>query len=264
MNKVPENQNPQLPANGQPAVPWGPNGDWQPATPPVPQGHYQPPAPPKQKIWFARHKALTGLMALVLVGGIASAAGSGGKGDTPASGSTSSAAASSDPSEGAGQAAAAAPAGASQSAAPKKEADKPKKEADKPKTTGLNTPVRDGKFEFTVTKVVTGKKTVGSQYLQEKAQGQFVLVTVKVANIGDETRALSDSDQKMFDDKRRSFEANSMAGMSLDNNQVFYENINPGNSVTGVLVYDMPVGAVPTKMELHDSMFSGGVTIGLK
>lgn len=39
--------------------------------------------------------------------------------------------------------------------------------------------------------------------------------------------------------------------------------INPANTIDVSLVYDMPAAAVPARIELHDSMFSGGVTVDL-
>jgi hypothetical protein len=42
------------------------------------------------------------------------------------------------------------------------------------------------------------------------------------------------------------------------------EPINPGNAVAGVILFDLPRGAKPTKIELHDSVFSGGVTVTLQ
>jgi hypothetical protein len=55
----------------QPQVPQGQQGYWQPPFPPQ--------QPPRHKSWPARHKVLTGFLAfgaIVLIGGIASAAGS--------------------------------------------------------------------------------------------------------------------------------------------------------------------------------------------
>lgn len=43
--------------------------------------------------------------------------------------------------------------------------------------------------------------------------------------------------------------------------QTFLETINPGNSVTGVLVFDIAKDGRITSVELHDSSFSGGVTV---
>ena len=39
--------------------------------------------------------------------------------------------------------------------------------------------------------------------------------------------------------------------------------INPGNSIDGTVVFDVPVGVTPTSVEDHDSAFSGGVTVAL-
>ena len=49
---------------------------------------------------------------------------------------------------------------------------------------GIGDAVRDGKFEFVVTKVDCSKSKVGSQYLNKKAQGKFCMISVNVKNIG--------------------------------------------------------------------------------
>lgn len=137
-------------------------------------------------------------------------------------------------------------------------------EADTP-TAGLNTPVRDGKFEFVVKTVQPGLTEVGDNpYLREKAQGQFVIVTLSVQNIGDRAQGFSPSNQKLIDAQGRSFESDSSAQIALGDSEIpVWDDINPGNAVDVSLVYDMPAGAVPARIELHDSMFSGGVTVAL-
>ena len=129
----------------------------------------------------------------------------------------------------------------------------------------LNTPVRDGKFEFVVESVQPGLDQVGDNpYLTEKAQGQFVIVTLSVKNIGDRAQGFSPSNQKVFDRQGRSFESDSSAQIALGDSDIpVWDDINPGNAVEVKLVYDMPRDAVPTRIELHDSMFSGGVTVAL-
>lgn len=132
-------------------------------------------------------------------------------------------------------------------------------------TATLNTPVRDGKFEFVVRSVQPGLSEVGDNpFLNQKAQGQFVIVTLTVQNIGDRPQGFSPSNQKLFDTEGRSFETDTSAQIALDNNDIaVWDNINPGNTVDVSLVYDMPAQAVPASIELHDSMFSGGVTVNL-
>lgn len=44
----------------------------------------------------------------------------------------------------------------------------------------------------------------------------------------------------------------------------FLEEINPGNTVKGTLVFDMPKGTEPASIELHDSPFSDGITVQLR
>jgi len=130
---------------------------------------------------------------------------------------------------------------------------------------GMNTPVRDGKFEFVVTKVEPGLTEIGDNpYLARKAQGQFVIVSMSVKNIGDKPQDFSPSAQKLFDGEGRSFQSDANAQIALGGSDIpLYGNINPGNSVEVKVVYDMPQGAVPTTIELHDSMFSGGVKVSL-
>lgn len=132
------------------------------------------------------------------------------------------------------------------------------------KKAGIGTPVRDGKFQFTVIKVKPGVTKVGDEYLNATAQGQFVLVTVKVENIGDEAQLFDGSSQKLFDSKGRKFDADSSAAIYLgDQSKSFLNDINPGNAVTGVVVFDVPKGVQLAKLELHDSPFSGGADVAL-
>lgn len=130
---------------------------------------------------------------------------------------------------------------------------------------GIGTPVRDGKFEFTVTDVVSGLTEVGDNpYLIEKAQGQFTVVTVSVLNTSDEPKGLSPDAQEMYDADGRKFSADTSAAIGLDTDVAIWDEINPGNSVSMKVVFDMPVGAVPAEIELHDSMFSGGTRVSLR
>lgn len=130
-----------------------------------------------------------------------------------------------------------------------------------PAPAGLNTPVRDGKFEFTVTNVDCGKAQIGGQYLNKKAQGQFCLATMNVTNIGTKSQMFSGSNQKAIDAQGRELEADGSAGMYLEDSRSFLEDINPGNTVKGTIVFDIPKTSTITQLQLHDSMFSGGAKV---
>lgn len=131
-------------------------------------------------------------------------------------------------------------------------------------TAKIGEAVRDGKFEFTAQNVKCGVAKVGGSFLEEKAQGQFCLVTVKVKNIGKEAQTFSDSNQKAYGADGAEFSADTGAGLSANEDaKAFLNEINPGNEVTGVVVFDIPKEAKLVKLELHDSPFSGGVEVSL-
>ncbi|MFC6013777.1 DUF4352 domain-containing protein [Nocardia lasii] len=125
------------------------------------------------------------------------------------------------------------------------------------------TEVRDGKFGFTVTKVDPPVQTVGdNEYLRKTAQGEFVLVYVDVANTSTVAQHYFGSNQKLIDDQGREFANDTSAEMNV-NDQLSAE-INPGNKISMVLVFDVPVGTVAAAVEFHDSAFSDGARVALK
>ncbi len=129
---------------------------------------------------------------------------------------------------------------------------------------GTNEAARDGKFEFTIEKVECGKDRVGDQYLNETAQGQFCFATIKVKNIAKEARTFDASNQRAFNAAGAEYQANGSASFyANENRETFLNDINPGNDVTGIVVFDIPSDQKLSKIELHDSAFSGGVTVRL-
>lgn len=44
---------------------------------------------------------------------------------------------------------------------------------------------------------------------------------------------------------------------------MFFNQINPGNTVHGKFAFDLPKGTKAVKAQLHDSAFSDGVTVTL-
>jgi hypothetical protein len=134
-----------------------------------------------------------------------------------------------------------------------------------PKQAGIGDVVKDGKFSFKATKVETGVARVGDEYLGSDAQGQYILVHVTVKNIGDEAQMFSGSSQKLIDSRNRKYDTDSgAAALGLKNSNAFLNNINPGNTVKGILLFDVPKNFKIKAVELHDSIFSDGVTVALK
>ncbi|MFG1716111.1 DUF4352 domain-containing protein [Micromonospora sp. NPDC049203] len=138
------------------------------------------------------------------------------------------------------------------------------KSDDKPKTAKIGQPARDGKFEFTVKSAKCGVGKVGSSAFGATAQGQFCLVTLNVKNIGKESQMFDGSSQKAYAANGTEYSADGSAGLYANKNaETFLNDINPGNQVTGVVVFDIPKGVKLARLELHDSPFSGGVTVSL-
>jgi hypothetical protein len=131
---------------------------------------------------------------------------------------------------------------------------------------GIGTPAQDGKFEFTVSGVECGVEQVGSEFLNETAQGQFCLVTMSVKNIGNEAQLFDSSSQKGITNTGAKVDANGAASLYANEEaQSFLESINPGNSLKDVvIVFDIAPDQNLDAVELHDSPFSGGVTVSLK
>ena len=110
-----------------------------------------------------------------------------------------------------------------------------------PPVSGLGKPVRDGKFEFVVS---SWDATTSTAFLT-------------VTNIGDRPQSVAVSAQYLLDKADRKFEP------EFDwTSDLALADLNPGQAVSGSLSYILS-GAVPDRMELHDSIFSGGVDVPL-
>lgn len=197
--------------------------------------HFAPqPPPPRKKRHWVRNTFL-GILGVIVIIIIASVAASGGHSTPPASS--------------AGNAVSTTPAAAPQAAK-------------------IGSPARDGKFQFTITSV-SHAKSVGdtANGLGDTAQGEYTILHVTVANIGGQAQTLDDSSQYVYDATGRKYDVSTSADIDLNSatgaDSVFLNDINPGNTVNGELAFDMPAGATAAKAELHDSPFSGGVTVDL-
>lgn len=188
----------------------------------------------KKNNWFSRHKVLTVIGVIILIAIIASAAGGGKKNDNTTADSSKSSSSS------------------SKAAAT---------------TAKLNEPARDGKFEFTVSSFKCGVASVSdsSGYLSKSAQGQYCELSVSVKNIGDQAQTFDGSSQYLFNASGQKYNYDGTATIYANpSDSTLLNTINPGNSATGTIVFDVPKDVTPTTAELHDSSFSGGVKVNLQ
>ena len=121
-------------------------------------------------------------------------------------------------------------------------------------TTSLNDEVRDGDFAFTVTAINLGVPETGNR----TAQGVFVVVHLMVRNISGGPRSVHCQNQVLKD----------FAGKKYDNavnigNRDDLTTIEPGRRVHVTCAFDVPTGALPSTLQVHDAPYSRGATVAL-
>jgi hypothetical protein len=181
-------------------------------------------APTKQAALSGRHVALSVVGILVVLGIIGAVAG-----EDPAQQSAPSPTAATQPPE-------TAPADTA-------EPETTSKPATTEPASDLRRPVRDGKFEFVVSSF--------------KCESGKCRAAIRVENIGNEPQYMFADNQYLFDTRERQFSAET----TLDD--LWIKELNPGLTVRGTVVWNVPAGFKPDHLELHDSAFSGGVTVQL-
>ena len=124
----------------------------------------------------------------------------------------------------------------------------------------LNDAVRDGDLTFVITQFDCGKKAIGGGLLGVKAQGEFCVAQMTVTNTGDEPATLNSGNQMLFIEDAE-YEATTV--LSGDDS-IFLEHINPGNTRSGFVAWDIPRGGSPDRLELHDSAFSAGASVDVE
>jgi hypothetical protein len=127
-------------------------------------------------------------------------------------------------------------------------------------TASIGDAVSDGELTFVVNKFRCGQASLGSGTFAKKAQGEFCTARMTVTNTGEGAATLDSSDQKLYIG-RSEYEASNLLS---EEDSFFLEGINPGNKVSGFVAWDIPVDGIPDRLELHDSMFSSGVSVSIR
>lgn len=95
----------------------------------------------------------------------------------------------------------------------------------------------------------------GNPFETVTAQGEFIVVTLTIENIGNEARSFSGTNQYMVDTSGRRYDANGAAAFWMNKGT---GDINPGNAIKNRVAFDVAPGTTPRELILHDSTFSGG------
>jgi len=183
-----------------------------------------------QRNWFAKHKVLTVILVLILIGIISSGGNKNSNTTTTSNGTT-------------------------------------KNETKREETVAkLNDTVIDKDLAFTATSV-TKSKSLGNSYTKKDAQGTFYVVTLNVKNVGKETATIDSSMMKISDSQGRKFdrsiEGQTAKGLSEGKVDMFLQQVQPGLSVTGDIVFDLPDDATDLKLLVKGGLFGTEKQISL-
>lgn len=184
-----------------------------------------------QRSWFARHKIMTGILVIIVFFGfIAAVSGSKNSGSTN---SNSASGSNTTPSV---------------------------------QTAKVGATVNDGDLAFTVQSVDTAQ-TVGNSFSQKTAQGQYVILTVKIQNDGKGTKTVNASDFTVVDSQGRKYDysTDGQTALEMSNGATsfFLQQIQPSLSVTGKIIFDVPASATGLKLMAQGDIFSNAVSIDL-
>jgi len=91
--------------------------------------------------------------------------------------------------------------------------------------------------------------TYGDQFMEETAQGEFKIVSLTVANEGDEATYFDTSAVSLRDADGKEYSSQT----TLSESDLFLEQINPGNSASGEAVVDVPAGTEITQVVIEDA-----------
>ena len=107
-----------------------------------------------------------------------------------------------------------------------------------------------------------GHTSVTTGWLHAEPKGQFCVAELRVTNVDTRPQRFADGNQRAFGPDRRQYAADTGAGVVANGNgDAIWNVVNPGNSLTAKVVYDIAPTATIETLELHDSAFSRGVTV---
>ena len=114
----------------------------------------------------------------------------------------------------------------------------------------LGTVAKQQPFTMRITSV-SRHPTVSSSIDSHRAQGSYVVVRILVENVGDSPTKFDGTDSRILDAAGKQYNPDSKATIS-QNLEVggLYHEINPGQKVTRVLVFDLPRTATPVAIRV--------------
>lgn len=106
----------------------------------------------------------------------------------------------------------------------------------------IGKPIEIGNFLYTI-QSVSFRKSVGGQFMEETADGIFMLIKISIKNISDETKTLDNSLFKVTDanDVEYSFASKASASLEMSGKEtLFLKQCQPNITTNGFLIYEVP------------------------
>ena len=139
-----------------------------------------------------------------------------------------------------------------------------KAEKEEAKVYQIGDKVEVGKLSYEVTNVSTTNEIKSDNEFIESAttEGQFVIIDIKAYNNDSEARMVDSTMFKIKDDQDREFEPTSDmdVAMVVDSmSDFFLQDINPGLSASGKVVFELPADVATYTLEVSSGFgWSGG------
>lgn len=117
---------------------------------------------------------------------------------------------------------------------------------------------------YEVTRVETASE-IGDSITQEKANGEFVLIEVELTNEETEPSTILSENLVLIGGNDSRYTTSDDALFAVDD-ALFFDEIQPGNTEAGTLVYDLPPNAVKGAILQVEDLFSdstGQIDLGL-
>jgi hypothetical protein len=133
---------------------------------------------------------------------------------------------------------------------------------DRPSPTPSPTPKRspvasDGKMRFTLAGFTCGQREIGDWPLTRKPGGQYCLAEIKVENTSDSKGRIWVGNQKLRDSDGKEYGPDELSWVYYDKSRPLFNEIGPGDAVSGTLVYDVPEGLTFTELRVKSGLVGG-------
>ncbi|OKI20512.1 hypothetical protein A6A08_22760 [Nocardiopsis sp. TSRI0078] len=113
---------------------------------------------------------------------------------------------------------------------------------------GIGEPGTVGQWQVTVNGIETAD-VYGDDFVRERAQGEFTIVSMTVKNTGNEATSFDGSAVSLVDADGNTYSSSTML---FQEESLLHEQVNPGNQVSGTAVFDAPEGTEITEIHVED------------